>query len=179
MGAGHVIRQWRGSLLACLWVLGCGDPKDEAPVCTSCGEERCEEALPPQSANHLPGAIDYTDPPPAGGDHGSCWAPYGTYDTPLGPEFWVHNLEHGAVVFLYDCPEGCEDELEQLRDLPGDQQRTILTPYPELPTRFGAVAWGHRLLSDCLDRDAFERFYSVHFDQAPESVPSGPPANCF
>jgi hypothetical protein len=40
------------------------------------------------------------------------------------------------------------------------------------------VAWGHRLVSSCLDEEAMAAFYMAHFDRAPESVAGGPPSGC-
>ena len=90
----------------------------------------------------------------------------------------MHNLEHGAVVYLYACPDGCEEEVDALADLARGRSLALVTEYSELPTKLAAVAWGYRVLTDTLDRDAFERFYAVHADRAPESIPSGPPAAC-
>jgi hypothetical protein len=91
----------------------------------------------------------------------------------------VHNLEHGGVVFLYDCPEGCADEVAELTALTGELETfVLLSPYDELPTRFAAVSWGWRYLTDCFARDDFEAFYLRHFDRAPESIPTDPGALC-
>ena len=120
----------------------------------------------------------YDDAAPLGGDHGNCWADYGIYEEPLEPARWVHNLEHGAVVVLHACEEGCPAELEALRAFVDAHERTILTPAPGLATRFAIVAWGHRLLVDCLDIRQFETFYSDHFNQGREDVASGAPQGC-
>jgi hypothetical protein len=147
-----------------------------AAVCTSCGA--CEETLQITSALHVTGKVEYTDPPPAGGPHNSCWGNWGVQDTELPPERWVHNLEHGGVVFLYHCEEACDADVESLKALVAAHPRTILTSYAQLPTRFAVVAWGHRIESDCVDAQAFEAFYDEHFDRGPESISAGPPAAC-
>ncbi|HEX2678719.1 MAG TPA: DUF3105 domain-containing protein [Polyangiales bacterium] len=153
---------------------------DTAPTCagiaTTCGG--CEEHLPVTSAQHLVGTIHYPDPPPAGGDHNECWGTWGVHDTPLAAEHWVHNLEHGGVVFLYDCPSGCTAEVAALAKLVNAKPRTILSLYAPMPTRFAVVSWGYRLESDCLDLDAFTAFYLAHVNQAPEDIPDNPPAGC-
>jgi hypothetical protein len=94
------------------------------------------------------------------------------------PERWVHNLEHGAVVFLHHCPDGCDAELGTLRQLVGARPFTLLTSYAQLPTRFAVIAWGVRMLSDCMDRESFEAFYDAHVNRAPESTDAPPPAIC-
>jgi hypothetical protein len=145
-------------------------------VCTAC--VGCEETLQIGSALHVTGKVAYDDPPPAGGPHNSCWGSWGVQQTELPPERWVHNLEHGGVVFLYRCEEPCDADVATLAGLVKAHPRTILTSYAQLPTRFAVVAWGHRLLSDCLDQAAFEAFYAEHVDRAPESISDGPPAAC-
>lgn len=148
-------------------------------VCSTC-EDSCEAYLPIDSALHTEGDVVYLDTPPVGGPHHPCWADYRVYaeTTPLPPRRWVHNLEHGAVVFLYNCPEGCEAEVEQLSSMVANHPRTLLTPYTDMSPGFAAVAWGVRLVSSCLDLRAFEMFYQLHFDHGRESVPNGAPSGC-
>lgn len=137
-----------------------------------------EEAVEVMSALHVVGDVVYPNPPPAGGNHNACWGPWGVHESELADERFVHNLEHGGVVFLHNCAEGCPDEVNALTQIVRTRPLTIVTPYAALPTRFGIVAWGYRLLSDCFDREAFESFYFAHRDQAPESVSAEPPAAC-
>ena len=170
---------WRCFLAMGLFACGSERPKpDEAELCTGCDTCSYEE-IPVRSAQHVAGGIDYDDPPPAGGDHDPCWAPFGIHDEEVPDENFVHNLEHGGVVFLYGCTD-CPDEIRQLGDLVRDVPRgtAILTPYAALPTRFGAVAWQHRLLLDCFDSETFRTFYDAFVDQAPESVTADPSAAC-
>ena len=147
------------------------------PCITCNGSTHCTEVLEIQSALHV--TIDITsDPPPAGGDHDPCWANYGVYDQPLPGRYWVHNLEHGAVVYLYNCPDGCENDIAALTTLTNKNSRALLTAYPYMTSRFAALSWGRRLLSDCLDIDVMAQFYESHVDRAPESIADGPPSSC-
>lgn len=43
---------------------------------------------------------NYNNPIPAAGPHRAMWAAYGTYLW-CPPGRWLHNLEHGAIVFMY------------------------------------------------------------------------------
>jgi hypothetical protein len=144
--------------------------------CTSCGA--CVESRTVTSAQHVAGGIDYTDPPPLGGSHDDCWTRFGVHEQEVADEHWVHNLEHGAVVFLYHCPDGCEDEVAALERLASPRPFVLVMPYAALPTRFAALAWGRRLLSECFDQAAFEEFYDRYFNKAPESTTSPPPSGC-
>jgi hypothetical protein len=151
-------------------------PEAGAGLCASCGG--CEEQRTVNSAQHKPEPISYADNPPTGGDHASCWSTFGVHGEAVPESRWVHNLEHGAIVFLYNCPDGCAAEVKQLEALAKGRPFALVTPDARLPTRFAAVAWGIRLLSECLDGDAFIEFYDKHVDQAGESTTSPPPGGC-
>jgi Protein of unknown function (DUF3105) len=125
---------------------------------------------------------DYPDNPPIGGDHYGVWAAYQSYTFPVPRGFWVHDLEHGAVVFSYNCPDGCDDEVAQVQALidalpvdslcegMGVARRVVLTPDPLLDVRWGLSAWGHTLRADCVDADRFTQFYLNHFGLGPEAL---------
>lgn len=178
-------------MVAVLWI-ACGDDDGDtgngagrgaagsrdggSGICTDSGA--CEQVVEVGPPNHVQGNIDYRDPPPAGGAHSPCWGDYGVHEEPLPAENWVHNLEHGAVVYLYDCPEGCAEDVEALSTLIEGRPFALLTAYPALSTRFAVVAWGHRLESEDVDPTAFAAFYDAHADRALESITSGAPSGC-
>ena len=153
------------------------DASRPAKICSSCGD--CEESVAAGTALHVIDPVEYTDPPPVGGNHDPCWADFGVHEEAVAPERWVHNLEHGGVAFLYHCPGGCDAEVAMLASLSTNQRPfALVTEYAALPARFAAVAWGHRLVTDCFDAAAFGAFYDAHADQAPESSTSGRPPAC-
>ena len=86
---------------------------------------------------------------------------------------WVHNMEHGAVVLLYNCPNGCDTELEVLRavvEARGSQ--VLMTEDSELiGARFAAVSWTWVHEFEAPDMDDLLCFVDQHYDNAPESVP--------
>ena len=100
------------------------------------------------------------------------------HETEVRTERWVHNLEHGGVVLLYHCNDDCETDVQSLRDFVASHPRTLLTSYAALPQRFAAVAWEHRIVSECLDLAAIERFYAARVDHGPESLSDPPPVVC-
>ena len=131
------------------------------------------------SQSHVDGDVAYDDEPPAGGSHNPCWAPWGMHvNDVVAPENFVHNLEHGGVVFLWDCDD-CAADLATVGDTVDQLGAWAMgTRYPGLPWPFAAVAWGVRAHATCVDADAMTRFYTAHVDRAPESTPSDPPAGC-
>ena len=153
--------------------------RDAAPngrLCASCGG--CEEVQSVKGGDHTRAPITYPDPPPTGGPHNPCWARWGVHDAPVGAERWVHNLEHGGVVLLYNCPAGCPAELAQLKQFVTTHKSTLLTAYDMLPVRFAIISWGHRLVADCADIATFEAFYAANFDHGAESNSSQPDPSC-
>ena len=136
-----------------------------------------------EGAQHMPlcSPLTYGTNPPSSGNHYAEWADYRAYERAIFRGFWVHSLEHGAMVITYNCPGGCPDEVAAARAfidaLPADcgpnSRRLILTPDPELDVRWAASTWGYTLRANCFDRDAFSAFYTEHYDHAPESICGG------
>lgn len=138
---------------------GEADRKEEDPAAvtpSACAPEG-EKMHPPMASrahvNSIRG-IRYDSNPPSSGPH--CPAPgrYGVYETsdPLRRCNWIHNLEHGAIVLLYNCPQGCPDVVADLLDVMkqagadpdcGASKRLVLTPDPELDVPVAAAAWGY------------------------------------
>ncbi len=115
--------------------------------------------------------------PPCIGSHYGSWLPWGEYETQLDPGYFVHNLEHGGIVFLYNCPDGCEDEvaglLEYVEGVPRDDGgafRYSVGPYDPLPTRFAMAAWGVIWVGDSLCVEDMNRFRIENYRMAPEDV---------
>jgi hypothetical protein len=126
--------------------------------------------------------VSYQSNPPSSGNHYGNWAAFGEYAFPLPRGFWVHNLEHGAIVITFNCPDGCDQELAEVRAwfdaLPVDppclgtttRPRAILTPDPLLDARWAASAWGWTLTAACFDAAAFSAFYDAHVGMGREDV---------
>lgn len=125
--------------------------------------------------------IQYENFPPASGRHYPRWAEYGVYSESIPAPYWVHNLEHGAIVLLYRCPSGqedCPEVVERLEALyyrtpPGKygEAKLVVTQEPSLDTPFVALAWNRMLELDQLDEDRFLEFYKAWVDKGPEDVP--------
>jgi hypothetical protein len=137
--------------------------------------------VPTEGQNHVdPGTVvTYQSRPPTSGSHYPTWSQtYGFMDPPLPTGIWLHNLEHGAVVYLYNCPSGCPDLVQQLKDLyptlplgrnaRGGQPRAIIQAYTDMDHKLAAVAWGWKLELDEFDQDLLTRFFEQRIDRGPE-----------
>ena len=146
-----------------------------------CGAVVTQEA--DAAGQHVPecSVIRHSSNPPAVGAHYGSWAAYRTYDTPVPRGFWVHSMEHGAVVLLHNCSD-CADEIAAaaalIDELPEDvseqclaagvRRKVILTPDPALDVRWAAAAWRFTLRSDCFEPEVFRAFASEHYGQGTE-----------
>jgi hypothetical protein len=148
--------------------------------------------------------VTYEHNPPTSGCHynlGAGKAPlsHGAYSSEIAPEYWVHNLEHGYIVVLYNCPSGCDSDFQKLRTwlqtVPPDQAllnaaraqpgatqafinqytypKVVIMPDTKMDKKFAAVSWDYYDPMDTLDINEVQRFYDNHVGHSPES-PSAP-----
>jgi hypothetical protein len=180
--------RWLASSFALL-LFGCGrggvtgadggSCSDAGPCAFDCSPG--VDAPPNEGGQHVPEPtpVSYRANPPASGPHWPVWQqPWGAYPAGLPRERWVHNLEHGGIVLLYNCPAGCDDVVGALTTLwqstPPDrfnEQRFLLLPDQAMPKKVAAVAWGWRWQGDAVDSAAIRCFIDARYDRAPESIP--------
>jgi hypothetical protein len=148
---------------------------------------------PDEGATHvdcLP-APKYGTNPPSSGNHYMIWADYKTYPTSVPWGHLVHSLEHGAIVIVYNCPDGCPAEVARAQAMidglpypldPADvdvaggtactaptKGRIILAPDPTLDVRWAASAWTWTLRASCFDEATFSAFARAHYAQGREN----------
>ena len=96
----------------------------------------------------------------------------------------MHNLEHGGVVFSYNCPDGCASDVTAaqslINDLPSDAEcdpshgdarvRVLMTPDPHLDVSFAASSWGWTLRANCFDPVVFRAFIQEHYGHGREAI---------
>jgi hypothetical protein len=160
---------------------GAGGVLTGAAGSADCGVESTTYTNPTAQHVSVCSVIDYPMNPPVYGDHYPYWAAYKSYSFPVPLGFLVHDLEHGAVVLLYHCADGCADEVAAAQAfidaLPVDPRCTdpvkhqvILSPDPTLPTRWAAIAWGHSLTTDCFNASVFRTFYDENLGHGGEDL---------
>jgi len=140
-----------------------------------------EISLPDEGADHVAEGtqVSYAHQPPASGPHYPTVLQYGLYENEDVPaEYWVHSLEHGAVVILYKCPQACPDLVKALGDMldlfplsKWNNRKIVIAPYSKMEVPLMAVAWRVQMPLDRFDQQALIDFYARHVDQGPEDVP--------
>ncbi len=150
----------------------------------------CEVTLedPPQLPGvHVPVGSTITSwnsNPPSSGEHYPLWAAFREHTSPVPRGYYVHDEEHGAVVFLYNCGlvsgdcsaviQGLRDAVAALSDDPlcagtPVRVRAVISPDPLIESPVAAVAWGHVYHAQCLDAPSLRDFARAHYAQAPEN----------
>jgi len=120
--------------------------------------------------------------PPASGPHynnpgidGPIAAKFYGPDDGTKPEGWIHNLEHGAIVILYNCKMGACDSATQaaLQAIPVGfpaspvcgEKAGVLAPvvarFDDMPAEFAALVWDRVLYLNTLDVNEIKTFYAT------------------
>ena len=132
------------------------------------GESHCSEGR-----EHVPllSAIAYEANPPHSGPHYPSATYWGLHESTVDRGTYVHNLEHGGIVFAYNCTD-CNDELRTFADLVAERpdMRILVTRDVDLPTRFAAISWTWSWTFESVDRDALMCFIDQHEGFAPENI---------
>jgi uncharacterized protein DUF3105 len=122
--------------------------------------------------------IPYEDSPPTSGSHWPVVAQWGVYSEEVPAEVFVHNLEHGGVVILYNCSTPCPQVVRELEEtvqaLPKSKfghVKVVVSPYSKLKSRFALLAWTRLDTFDRYDRERVVRFVRAWQDKGPEDIP--------
>lgn len=132
------------------------------------------------SAPHLENGTNpgqYNSDPPTSGLHYAEELEPGFYDTniyeyPAG--YLVHNLEHGYVIFWYNCDlldeASCSELKSQIRSVMDDLGGTKMIAYPwnSIDVPLVLTSWGRMQRFESFDADQAKAFYRANLNKAPE-----------
>ena len=168
-----------------VFLVGCtSTPPPSGPISVGGSCNGMTESVPSEPAIHVPigTAVDWTTNPPVTGQHYPYWGAYDRTYVQLDRGYYLHDAEHGAIIFLYNCPAGCPDVVSALegvvRNMPTDpnctapiRQRALVTGDPLLPdgVTVAAVAWDNLYTASCVD-SYLGTFASNHYAFGPEQV---------
>jgi hypothetical protein len=97
----------------------------------------------------------------------------------VGPNNWIHNLEHGGLVLLYSCAKGACDAdstkaLQAFYDgfpasaichLAPGLVGPVVAPFDQMPTKYAALIWDRVLYLDTLDTQKIHDFFLRYDEQ--------------
>jgi len=113
----------------------------------------------------------YSTIPATSGWHYDSPAAWGIKDEALPPERYVHNMEHGGIILHYNCPDGCEDEINQMADIVRRTDETILMPNADMESRFALTAWNWLETMETYDDDLARDFVRSHLNSSNSPEP--------
>lgn len=133
----------------------------------------------PTSAQHLSSCSDSacgnTENLPTGGDHCSSVTACRSHSTEQLRCQWIHNMEHGHVALLFNCPSGCPEIVSELEALRGEAKkgsngvaRALVTPDSRITTKVAAAVWGWSWTGDSVDAAAIRCLITKQDLNAPE-----------
>jgi len=139
------------------------------------------EAIPEMvEIPHIPLDTDpgqYNSDPPTSGPHYAQEAEAGFFDTniytyPAG--YLVHNLEHGYVIFWYNCDlleeSACSELKSQVRSVMDDLGGTKMIAYPwsSIDVPLVMTSWERLQRFETFDAEKAKAFYKANLNRAPE-----------
>jgi hypothetical protein len=121
----------------------------------------------------------YNSDPPTSGRHYANTLNAGFYESeevndPYPEGFLVHNLEHGYVIFWYNCSilgEGdCAVLKEQIKDVMESENnlKVIAYPWESIDVPVVMTSWGRRLSFEEFDPQLAQEFVQRNRNKAPE-----------
>ena len=120
---------------------------------------------------------EYNSDPPTSGLHYAGATPAGFYDENIYtyPEgYLVHSLEHGYVIFWYNCDlldeSACLELKSQIRSVMDELGGVKLIAYPwnSIDVPLVMTSWGHMQHFEAFDAGQAKAFYHTNLNKSPE-----------
>lgn len=119
----------------------------------------------------------YNSNPPTSGPHYAQEAEVGFFDSniytyPAG--YLVHNLEHGYVIFWYNCDildeSTCTELKTQIRSVMDELGGVKMIAYPwnSIDAPLVMTSWGHLQRFETFNADQAKAFYRANLNRSPE-----------
>lgn len=141
---------------------------------------RIGEEIPIMTSPHIPPDSDpgeYNSDPPTSGPHYSNEAQAGFYDAnsyqyPAG--YLVHNLEHGYIIYWYNCglldEAACSDLKSQIKSVMDEfnNVKVIAYPWDSLDVPVAMTSWGRLEKMETFNAAQARAFYRSNLNRSPE-----------
>lgn len=141
---------------------------------------RAGEEVPIMTSTHIEVDSDpgtYNSDPPTSGPHYPEELDAGFYETnnyqyPAG--YLGHNLEHGYVIFWYNCASlsesACSDLKAQIKAVMDEVKnfKVIAYPWDSIDVPVAMTSWGRLLKMEAFDVEQARAFYEANLNRSPE-----------
>ena len=141
---------------------------------------RSGEEIPIMASSHISVDSDpgkHNSDPPTSGPHYAGEAQAGFYDTniyqyPAG--YLVHNLEHGYIIFWYNCANQTENACSELKSQikafidEVNNVKVIAYPWDSIDVPVVMASWGRLQKMETFDATQARAFYKNNLNHSPE-----------
>jgi len=138
------------------------------------------EEIPIMNSSHITVDSDpgrYDSDPPTSGPHYPEEAQAGFYDTnsykyPAG--YLVHNLEHGYIIFWYNCVKLSENACSELKSQikavmdEANNVKVIAYPWDSIDAPIVLTSWGRLQKMETFNAAQARAFYKSNLNRSPE-----------
>ena len=156
---------------------------DEHAIQESATTSGVGEQILVETAGHVPDGQPVESPsdPPTSGTHYGISMPAGFYQTnspeyldPTHDGYLIHSLEHGYIVFWYNCDlldeESCSVLQSEIQTVMDDFEgvKLIAFPRPTIGVPLVMTSWGYLQEFESFDQDLAKLFIETNRPLAPE-----------
>jgi lysophospholipase L1-like esterase len=187
-------------------LVNAGDPNisgitaQEFPQCHYCSPQLynanatgCPDVVgvsqPCEGYCHVPDGFEephFDNAPTSGNHYPEPEAVLGEHTSPVPRGHLLHSMEHGAIIFAYNCPGGCDSDLAVMRSTlaalktaPASNAWVIMVPDPLLTEhKFAIMSWSWLYTPDKLDQATLRCFIDQHKFYGRECLTGHTPADC-
>ena len=141
---------------------------------------RTGEEIPIMSSSHITVDSDpgqYNSDPPTSGPHYPEEAQAGFYDTNIyqyPSAYLVHNLEHGYIIFWYNCASlsdnACSELKSQIKTILDEVNnvKVIAYPWESIDVPVVITSWGRLQKMETFNPSQARAFYKTNLNHSPE-----------
>jgi hypothetical protein len=161
------------------YVLLGGEDDAYAEALTAAG---CQDQTIPEAADnsHLAEGEEqpeYSTDPPTSGRHRPVPALWGVYDSPVGQDILVHNLEHGGLIVQYGDGVPPETRTAMVDAVLEDRDFMLITPYPALGDKIAFTMWTRLVTCERFDEAVMNELRTNRNQPPAPEVPQDPTIN--
>lgn len=141
---------------------------------------RTGEEIPIMSTSHVPVDSDpgaYNSNPPTSGPHYGNVLETGFYETntyQYPAAYLIHNMEHGYVIFWYNCANlgegGCSELKSQIKAVMDEVNNVKVIAYPSdsINVPIAMTSWGRLQKLEAFNAAQVRAFYKTNLNKSPE-----------
>jgi hypothetical protein len=144
---------------------------ETVPIMANAGDHVAEDQDPGPFNSDPPTSGQHYGQPLVAGFYGES-APEAQLDYPEG--YLLHNLEHGYVIYWYNCDfldeAKCSELKDQIQESMADNRSTKLIAFPlsSLEVPVVLTSWGQMLPMESFNAGQARKFVSANRNRAPE-----------